>query len=58
METLKNICLTVVQFVKQVGMLPQTIANAITKKRQRTVLDEVAAERLDRLRNPSKYVGK
>ena len=58
MDTLKHICLTVVQLVKQVGMLPQTIADAMKKKRLRTVVNEVAAERLDRLRNPSKYVGK
>ena len=58
MDILKHIWLTIVQLVKQVGLLPQTIADAVKKKRQHAVVTEVAAERLDRLRNPSKYVGK
>jgi hypothetical protein len=39
-------------------MFPQTVLQAIKKKRRRTVLTEEAAERLDRLRNPSNYLGK
>jgi hypothetical protein len=57
MHTLKLICLSIAQLIKQVCLLPQTVADAIRKKR-RTVLTEDAAERLDRLRNPSKYVGR
>ena len=38
--------------------LPQTIANAVKQRRQQVVLNELEAERLDRIRNPSKYRGK
>jgi hypothetical protein len=58
MHTLKLICLTILQLGKQVCLFPQTIADAVKKRRRRTVLEEGATERLDRLRNPSKYVGK
>lgn len=58
MHILKLICLTIVQLVKQVWMLPQTISNAVKQRRWQTVLNEREAERLDRIRNPSKYLGK
>jgi hypothetical protein len=55
---LKRIWLAVGQRIKQVGSLPQTIASAIKHRQQRTILNELEAERLDRIRNPSKYRGK
>jgi hypothetical protein len=59
MHALKLICLTIIQLGKQVCLFPQTVADAVKQKRRQTVLaKEGAAERLDRLRNPSKYVGK
>ena len=58
MHTLKLICLPLIQLVKQVWLLPQTIANAVNQRRRQVVLDEHEAERLDRIRNPSKYLGK
>ena len=58
MRTLKLICLTIIHLVKQAWMLPQSLANASQQKRRQIVLDELEAERLDRLRNPSKYLGK
>jgi len=58
MDILKVICLTIVQLVKQACLFPRTVMDAIRKKRRQAVLDEDAVERLDRLRNPSKYVGK
>jgi hypothetical protein len=58
MNALKLICRTLVQLVKQTCMLPQTLANAIRERRQQTVLNEREVERLDRIRNPSKYRGK
>jgi hypothetical protein len=58
METLKLICLTIVLLVKQILFLPQTIAMALQKRRVKLVVNEIEAERLDRLRNPSKYQGK
>lgn len=58
MHTLKLICMTIAQLARQVWVFPQTVVDAVKKKRQRTVVNEDADERLDRLRNPSKYVGK
>jgi hypothetical protein len=58
MHRLKLIFLPIVQFVKQVCSLPQWIATGLSQRRQRAALDELEAERLDRIRNPSKYLGK
>ena len=58
MQTLKLIYLTIFQLVKQVGCLPQTITNAIRQRRRQVTWNEHEAERLDRIRNPSKYLGK
>jgi hypothetical protein len=58
MQTLKLIYLTIIQLVKQVWFLPQTIANAASQRRLLAVRNEHEAERLDRIRNPSKYLGK
>jgi hypothetical protein len=58
MHTLKLICLTFLQLVKQVWLLPQSVANAVKQRRRQIVLNEHEAERLDRIRNPSKYLGK
>jgi hypothetical protein len=54
----KLICLTLIQLVKQVWFLPQSIANAVQQRRRVAVRNELEAERLDRIRNPSKYLGK
>jgi len=55
---LKILCLTLIQLAKQVWSLPQTVANA-AKQRQRQALENGREiERLDRIRNPSKYQGK
>jgi hypothetical protein len=58
MHTLKLICLNFLQLVKQVWLLPQSVANAVQQPRRQIVLNELEAERLDRIRNPSKYLGK
>jgi hypothetical protein len=50
--------LTILQLVKQVWLLPQSVANAVNQRRRQVVLNELEAERLDRIRNPSKYLGK
>ena len=55
---LKHIGLTLVQLAKQVGTLPQALENLVKQRQLRTVLNEREAERLDRIRNPSKYRGK
>jgi hypothetical protein len=58
MHTLKFICLTLLQLVKQAWLLPQTVATAVKQRRRQSVLNELEAERLDRIRNPSKYRGR
>ena len=58
MHTLKLICLTFLQLVKQVWLLPQSVANAVKQRRRQIVLNELESERLDRIRNPLKYLGK
>jgi hypothetical protein len=55
---LKLIYLTIIQLGKQIALLPQTIADAVRRRQQRTILNELEVERLDRIRNPSKYLGK
>jgi hypothetical protein len=58
MNILKLFCLTLIQLVKQARLLPQTVANAFKQRRRQSILDEREAERLDRICNPSKYLGK
>jgi hypothetical protein len=58
MYILKLICLTITQLVKQVWFLPQSVAKAVQQRRRLVVRNELEAERLDRIRNPLKYLGK
>ena len=58
MHTLKLICLNIIQRVKSVWFFPQSVANAVQQRRRQVVLNELEAERLDRIRNPLKYLGK
>jgi hypothetical protein len=58
MNILKQIWLATIQLIKQAWLLPQTVANAVRQRGQQTALNEHEAERLDRIRNPSKYRGK
>ena len=58
MNTLKLICVAVIQWFKQIGAMPRAIANATKQRRQQHVRDEREAERIDRICNPSKYRGK
>jgi hypothetical protein len=58
MNTLKIFCRTIIQMVKQACLLPKTIANAVKQRQRQTALNELEVERLDRIRNPSKYLGK
>jgi hypothetical protein len=57
-HTLALVCLTIFQLAKQVCLIPVALLNTVHQGRQQTVLNEDEAERLDRLRNPSKYLGK
>jgi len=58
MNLLKLIFLTIIQLVKQAWLLPQSIVYAVRQRRRQVVRNELEAERLDRIRNPSKYLGK
>jgi hypothetical protein len=58
MHVLKIIFLTIVNVAKQAWLLPQTIALALQQRRRQPAQDDLETERLDRLRNPSKYVGR
>ena len=58
MYLLNLIFLTLVQLGKQILLLPETIAANVRKRRHRTEVNAMETERLDRIRNPSKYLGK
>jgi hypothetical protein len=58
MYILKVICLTISQLAKQVWLFPQTAMVAFRRKRQHSEQEESEIERIDRIRNPSKYLGK
>jgi len=58
MDTLKRVFLTFYQLLKQIGQLPQTIAAALKERRRQAARHAFEVDRLDRIRNPSKYRGK
>jgi len=58
MHLLKHICQATVSLINQAWRFPQFAAVAIKQRRQRSALNALEAERLDRIRNPSKYLGK
>lgn len=58
MNTLKLIGRNMLQLLRQVWHLPQIIREAALQRRRQGALDELEAERLDRIRQPSKYLGK
>jgi hypothetical protein len=47
-----------VNVVKQIWLLPQTVSLALQQKRRQFARQQFETERLDRIRNPSKYLGK
>ena len=58
MHTLKFICRATVGFFKEAWLFPHSVAVALKQRRRRFALNIIEAERLDRIRNPSKYLGK
>ena len=58
MHTLKLMRQAIIHLLKQVRLLPQSVAIAVKQRRRQIVLNGLEAERLDRIRNPSKYLGK
>jgi len=58
MEILRHLWQTTVGLVKQVWLFPQFVVVALKRRRRRFTLNALEVERLDRIRNPSKYRGK
>ena len=58
MPMIKSIFEGVVSLAKQAWRLPEVAAVAVKRRRQRVVVNLLEAERLDRIRNPSKYRGR
>jgi hypothetical protein len=58
MHALKRIYLTVLESIKQAWLLPQSVSTALRERRRKIVRDDLEAERLDRIRNPSRYRGR
>ena len=58
MHVLKLICQTTVGLFKQACQLPHAVAVVLKQRRRQFALGVLEAERLDRIRNPSKYLGK
>jgi hypothetical protein len=58
MRKLKSIGRAIVSFINHSRLFPQSVAIAFNHRREQIALDKGEAERLDRIRNPSKYRGK
>ena len=58
MQILMHIWQTTVGLLKQVWLFLQSVVVAGTRRRRQFALNALEAERLDRIRNPSKYLGK
>jgi hypothetical protein len=50
--------MTFTKLIKQIRQIPQNLAKAARERQLQTARDEQEVERLDRIRNPSKYLGK
>ena len=49
---------TIVWFVKQAYAIPRNVSLALRRLKERDARADAEAERLDRIRNPLKYLGK
>ena len=58
MHVLKLIYEATVGLFKRAWLAPRSVATALQQKRRQFVLNALEAERLDRIRNASKYLGK
>jgi hypothetical protein len=58
MDMLKTICQRVAAVIRQAWLLPRSFSIAIRLRRRQVARNEFETERLDRIRNPSKYLGK
>jgi hypothetical protein len=58
MKLLESIYHAIISLVEQAWLLATSPATTLKQARRQIGVDECEVERLDRLRNPSKYVGK
>lgn len=58
MNILKQLWSGLVYLIKKTAQLPWALADYIAQRKELTETDAREAERLDRIRNPSKYLGK
>jgi hypothetical protein len=58
MRVLKFVFQGTASLLKQAWLLPHSVAAALRQRRRQFALNALEAERLDRIRNPSKYLGK
>ncbi|MDB6035907.1 MAG: hypothetical protein JWM16_6245 [Verrucomicrobiales bacterium] len=58
MHFIKNVGLTILKLAEQVLFLPRNVATALKERKLRLAHVDNETERLDRIRNPSKYRGK
>lgn len=58
MSVLKLICQATLGLFKQAWLFPQSLAVSLKERRRLLALSALEAERLDRIRNPSKYLGR
>ena len=58
MPMIKSIFQSVINLAKQACQLPHFAAVIVKQRRRRFAVNRLEAERLDRTRNPSKYLGK
>jgi hypothetical protein len=58
MQRPKQLGQAVINLIKQAWLFLRFVGSAVKRRRLQTVLNEREVERLDRIRNPSKYLGK
>jgi hypothetical protein len=58
MHPLKQIWLAALDLINQSWSLPKSLLLTVKQRRERAALNALEIERLDRLRNPTKYQGK
>lgn len=58
MRALDRIALRISQLARRFWLIPRSVIDAIKQRRRHNLWIELEAERLDRIRNPSKYRGK
>jgi len=58
MNYLKQIGLTLLDLLKQFVSLPRLVADAVKQRKVHAIAKLLEDERLDRIRNPSKYLGR